>query len=76
MAHGDRAGPVAPAAIVVRTPRLELRWPSQDDLVALAALAGEGVHDERGHAVHDPVDPGHARGAGPQRVAVELADGG
>ena len=35
-----------PAAIVVRTPRLELRWPSQDDLVALATLAGEGVHDE------------------------------
>jgi RimJ/RimL family protein N-acetyltransferase len=35
-----------PAAVVVRTPRLELRWPSQDDLVALATLAGEGVHDE------------------------------
>jgi RimJ/RimL family protein N-acetyltransferase len=35
-----------PAAIVVRTPRLELRWPSQNDLVALATLAGGGVHDE------------------------------
>jgi RimJ/RimL family protein N-acetyltransferase len=35
-----------PAAVVVRTPRLELRWPSMSDLVALAALAAEGVHDE------------------------------
>jgi RimJ/RimL family protein N-acetyltransferase len=35
-----------PAAVVVRTPRVELRWPSSDDLVALAALAGEGIHDE------------------------------
>ena len=34
------------AAVVVRTPRLELRWPSMDDLVALAALAAEGVHEE------------------------------
>jgi RimJ/RimL family protein N-acetyltransferase len=35
-----------PAAVVVRTPRLELRWPSSDDLVALATLAAEGIHDE------------------------------
>jgi hypothetical protein len=32
------------AGLVVRTPRLELRWPYDDDLVALASLAGEGVH--------------------------------
>ena len=35
-----------PAAIVVRTP-LELRWPSQDDLVALATLAGRGCTTRR-----------------------------
>jgi RimJ/RimL family protein N-acetyltransferase len=35
-----------PAAVVVRTPRVELRWPSDDDLVALAALAADGIHDE------------------------------
>src|SRR5690242_20516090 len=29
----------------LRTPRLELRWPSLADLDALAALAAEGVHD-------------------------------
>ena len=32
------------AGLVIRTPRLELRWPSDDDLVALAELAAEGVH--------------------------------
>ena len=32
------------AGLVVRTPRLELRWPSTDDLVALAALAAKGIH--------------------------------
>ena len=31
--------------LVVRTPRLELRLPNEDELVALAALAGEGIHD-------------------------------
>ena len=31
--------------VVVRTPRLELRLPDEDQLVALAKLAGEGVHD-------------------------------
>jgi len=35
-----------PAAVVVRTPRVELRWPSTDDLLALTALAEEGIHDE------------------------------
>lgn len=35
-----------PAAVVVRTPRVELRWPSTDDLLALAGLAEEGIHDE------------------------------
>ncbi len=35
-----------PAGVVVRTPRLELRWPSEDDLTALADLASRGVHDE------------------------------
>lgn len=33
------------AGLVVRTPRLELRWPDDDDLVALAELAAQGVHD-------------------------------
>jgi RimJ/RimL family protein N-acetyltransferase len=28
----------------LRTPRLELRWPSQDDLESLAELAAEGIH--------------------------------
>lgn len=31
--------------LVVRTPRLELRLPDEDELVALARLAGEGIHD-------------------------------
>ena len=31
--------------VVVRTPRLELRLPDEEQLVALAELAGEGVHD-------------------------------
>jgi RimJ/RimL family protein N-acetyltransferase len=35
-----------PAGVVVRTPRLELRWPSQDDLLALAGVAAAGIHDE------------------------------
>jgi RimJ/RimL family protein N-acetyltransferase len=35
-----------PAGIVIRTPRLELRWPSMEDLCALAAVAAGGVHDE------------------------------
>lgn len=30
--------------LVVRTPRLELRYPSDDDLLALAELAAKGVH--------------------------------
>jgi RimJ/RimL family protein N-acetyltransferase len=29
----------------IRTPRLELRLPTDDDLVALASLASQGVHD-------------------------------
>jgi RimJ/RimL family protein N-acetyltransferase len=33
------------AGLVVRTPRLELRWPDDDDLVALADVAAEGIHD-------------------------------
>lgn len=31
--------------LVVRTPRLELRLPDEDELVQLATLAGEGIHD-------------------------------
>ena len=31
--------------LVIRTPRLELRLPTQDELVELARLAGEGIHD-------------------------------
>lgn len=33
------------AGLVVRTPRLELRWPGDDDLVALAETALGGIHD-------------------------------
>ncbi|MBO0769994.1 MAG: GNAT family N-acetyltransferase [Actinobacteria bacterium] len=33
------------AGLRLRTPRLELRWPSLRDLDELAALAAEGVHD-------------------------------
>ena len=33
------------AALRVTTPRLELRYPDDDDLVALAHLAAEGIHD-------------------------------
>jgi RimJ/RimL family protein N-acetyltransferase len=33
------------AALRIRTPRLELRYPDDDDLVALARLAAEGIHD-------------------------------
>jgi RimJ/RimL family protein N-acetyltransferase len=29
----------------VRTPRLELRYPDDDDLASIAALAAEGIHD-------------------------------
>lgn len=31
--------------LVLRTPRIELRWPALGDLDALAALAEEGIHD-------------------------------
>ena len=31
--------------LVVRTPRVELRMPTDDDLMQLAALAGRGIHD-------------------------------
>jgi RimJ/RimL family protein N-acetyltransferase len=33
------------AALRLQTPELELRWPSLDDLYALADLAAAGVHD-------------------------------
>jgi RimJ/RimL family protein N-acetyltransferase len=33
------------AALRVRTPTLELRYPDDDDLVTLAHLAAEGIHD-------------------------------
>ena len=35
-----------PAGVVVRTSRLELRWPTIEDLCALASVAADGVHDE------------------------------
>lgn len=31
--------------LVVRTPLVELRYPTDDDLVALARVAGRGIHD-------------------------------
>jgi RimJ/RimL family protein N-acetyltransferase len=37
----------APAGIVVRTPRLELRGADEADLLELADLAARGVHDEK-----------------------------
>ena len=33
------------AGLAVRTPRVELRWPDDTDLCALADLAAKGVHD-------------------------------
>jgi len=33
------------AALRIRTPTLELRYPDDDDLVALAHLAADGIHD-------------------------------
>jgi RimJ/RimL family protein N-acetyltransferase len=35
------------AGLQLGTPSLELRWPTVDDLHALAALAAQGVHDPR-----------------------------
>jgi RimJ/RimL family protein N-acetyltransferase len=32
-------------ALRVRTPRLELRYPTDDDLLAVVAVAAEGIHD-------------------------------
>jgi RimJ/RimL family protein N-acetyltransferase len=52
------------ATLVVRTPRLELRWPSQDDLVALAALAADGVHPEDTMPFYTP----WTRGSGVDRA--------
>jgi hypothetical protein len=34
--------------LVVRTPTVELRMPTDDDLVRLAQLAGAGIHDPGG----------------------------
>jgi RimJ/RimL family protein N-acetyltransferase len=39
------AHPWPPFDLRIRTPRLELRLPTDDDLLALAALATGGVHD-------------------------------
>lgn len=33
------------AGLRIATPQLELRWPSESDLLALATLAADGVHD-------------------------------
>jgi RimJ/RimL family protein N-acetyltransferase len=49
-----------PAAVVVRTPRLELRWPSMDDLIALAAVAADGVHPEDRMPFYTPWTRGSA----------------
>jgi hypothetical protein len=43
---GGMTSPYWPlSGLRVRTPDLELRWPSLADLDALAGLAAEGVHD-------------------------------
>ena len=44
------------AALRITTPRLELRYPDDDDLVALAHLAAEGIHDPACDAVLRAVD--------------------
>ena len=31
--------------LVIRTPRIELRPPTDDDVVAIVALSDEGIHD-------------------------------
>ena len=42
----DMTSPYWPLAdLRLRTPRLEIRWPTLADLDALAALAADGVHD-------------------------------
>lgn len=33
------------AGLIVRSPRIVLRWPTDEDLVALAELAAAGIHD-------------------------------
>jgi len=33
------------AGLRLHTPRLELRWPTPDDLDEITTLAGAGVHD-------------------------------
>jgi hypothetical protein len=59
----------------LRTPRLELRWPSLADLDALAALAAEGVHDPSVQPFTIPwtdAEPAErARGSAPVEVEVE-----
>jgi RimJ/RimL family protein N-acetyltransferase len=44
--HGEMDATIWPfAALRVATPMLELRYPDDDDLAALARLAAEGIHD-------------------------------
>jgi RimJ/RimL family protein N-acetyltransferase len=45
MSREDLAAHWPLAGLVVRTPRLELRWPDDADLCALADLAAKGIHD-------------------------------
>jgi RimJ/RimL family protein N-acetyltransferase len=42
------------AALRIRTPVLELRYPSDDDLCALAHLAAEGIHDPAAMPFNEP----------------------
>lgn len=48
-------------ALRVRTPRLELRLPSEDEVVALAELAGRGVHPPGERPFLTPWTEGDAR---------------
>ena len=51
------------AALRIRTPRLELRYPDDDDLVALGHVAADGIHDPGCDAVQRSVDAADARGS-------------
>jgi RimJ/RimL family protein N-acetyltransferase len=52
------------AALRITTPRLELRYPDDDDLVALAHLAVEGIHDPASMPFSEP----WTRLEGPERA--------
>ena len=52
-----------PARVRLRTPRLELRLPDEDELARLAAAAAEGVHEPGARPFGVPwgAQPAHKR---------------